>query len=74
MISEFAFGGLTQTYKVKDLIIGYNSTVTERLNAMEPNSNTAPNAGYLVVDPMTTPISNNFNGPTANRVFTLFTG
>lgn len=74
MVSEFTFAGLTQTYKVKDLIIGYNSTIAERLNNMEPNAITEPKKGMLVVDPLMTPISNNFNGPTANRVFTLFTG
>lgn len=59
---------------MKDLITGYNSTVVERINNMEPNSISAPNNGFIVVDPLITPISNNFNGPTANRVFTLFTG
>lgn len=31
-------------------------------------------AGYINIDPEITPISNSFNGPTANRIFTLFTG
>lgn len=30
--------------------------------------------GYLMVDPMVTPIMNLWNGPTAGRNFTLFTG
>jgi hypothetical protein len=74
MITEFTFESLTNTYKVKDLITGYNSTIAERINNMEPNAVSNPNSGFINVDLLMTPISNTFNGPTAKRVFTLFTG
>lgn len=64
--------GLTNTYVVKDLITGYNSTVTERFNSLTPTN--SMNKGFITVDPQTSPIMNTFNGPTANRTYTLFTG
>jgi len=51
--------------------LGYNSTVTTRINEMQPND---MKKGFLAIDPITTPISNMFMGGVANRVFTLFTG
>jgi len=38
---------------------------------MEPND---ISKGILAVDAMTTPIMNNWKGPTAGRIYTLFTG
>jgi len=37
MVADHTLQGLTNTYKVKDLILGYNSTIAMYLNEMKPN-------------------------------------
>lgn len=71
MVTMYTLEGLTRTYDTKTLVMGYNSELTSKMNAMEP---TDISKGILQVDTMTTPIMNNWMGPTAGREYTLFTG
>jgi hypothetical protein len=66
-VAEFFVGGLTKKYVVKDLIKGYETDFSDKVNGNIVE-------GILNVDNVVTPLTLHWKGPTADRSFTILTG
>jgi hypothetical protein len=71
MVTYYGLNGITKEYTIRDLVEGFQSDTTEAFNAMGSNDTLK---GNLMLDPTVTPIYNYENGPTANRIYALFSG
>ena len=67
-IFEYLLGGSTVTKTARELIFGYDTDLTDKINEGDLLR------GNLYVDSTVTPVLNNFMGPTSGRKYTLLTG
>jgi len=67
-VTDYLLGGLVQTYKVSDLVKGYDTTLNAKVNTGSLLQ------GNLYVDTTVTPILSWFKGPASGHQWTMFTG
>jgi len=67
-VSSFLLEGVTKTYKVTDLVKGYETTLISKVNTGSLLQ------GNLYVDSTVTPIFSFFKGPASGHKYTMFTG
>jgi hypothetical protein len=68
-VSEFFLGGMLKTYKLRDLITGWESDFSEKLNIEGTELE-----GNLFVTNKVTPLMIDWLGPSVDRKFTILTG